>query len=126
MPQILVSYDASLDDVLDRRAFARELHAVAAETDDGITVGGCRTRFQRVEETVVGDDQPGQALVHLEFAILPGRTEVAKRALGAAVLDVLRRHTAVVPPGTVVHASVDVTELGTAYTAYKGPGGTGA
>jgi 5-carboxymethyl-2-hydroxymuconate isomerase len=126
MPQILVSYDASLDDVLDRQAFARELHTVAAETDDGITVGGCRTRFQRVEETVIGDDRPGQALIHLEFAILPGRTEGAKRALGAAALGVLRRHTATVPPGTVVHASVDVTELGTAYTAYQGPGGTGA
>ena len=120
MPHIAVDYDHSLHATFDRRRFALALHALAAETVDGITVESCKTRFRCVEETVIADGEPGQALIHIEFAILPGRTTETKSALSRAVLDLVRRHTASVP-GLVVHASVDVCDLGRAYTKHVSP-----
>ncbi|MEW1751634.1 5-carboxymethyl-2-hydroxymuconate Delta-isomerase [Streptomyces angustmyceticus] len=114
MPHITVDYDAPLDGFFDRRCFARELHTLAAKTVDGITVESCKTRFRRVDEAVIADGEPGQALIHIDFAILPGRTTETKAALSQAVLDLVRSHTAAVPD-TVVHASVDVSDLSGAY-----------
>ncbi|MFI7101376.1 5-carboxymethyl-2-hydroxymuconate Delta-isomerase [Streptomyces sp. NPDC050161] len=126
MPHILVSYDASLHDVIDRRGFARELHALAARTVDDITVESCKTRFCRVDETVIADDEPGAALIHLEFAVLPGRSTQVKTELSRAVLALLRQHTAAAPDTLVVHTSVDVTDLDAAYTKHvERGGGTG-
>ncbi|MFE1764006.1 5-carboxymethyl-2-hydroxymuconate Delta-isomerase [Streptomyces angustmyceticus] len=114
MPHITVDYDAPLDGFFDRRRFALELHTLAAETVEGITVESCKTRFRRVDEAVIAGGEPGQALIHVDFAILPGRTTETKAALSQAVLDLVRSHTAAVPD-TVVHASVDVSDLSGAY-----------
>jgi 5-carboxymethyl-2-hydroxymuconate isomerase len=120
MPHILVDYDEALQESFDRRGFACELHKLAAETVDGITVESCKTRFRRVDEAVIGHDEPGHALIHVEFAILPGRSNQAKSALSQAVLDLVRRHTA--SAGAVaVHASVDVCDLGAAYAKHVAP-----
>ncbi|UWS70046.1 hypothetical protein [Streptomyces noursei] len=73
MPHILVDHDASLREALDPRRFAHALHALAAETVDGITVESCKTRFRCVDEAVIAHDEPQQALVHVDFAILPGQ-----------------------------------------------------
>ncbi|KPC58830.1 5-carboxymethyl-2-hydroxymuconate Delta-isomerase [Streptomyces chattanoogensis] len=115
MPQILVDYDATLQDFLDRRRFARELHALAAQTVDGITVESCKTRFRCVDEAVIAHDEPQQSLIHVDFAILPGRTTEAKSALSRAVLDLVSSHTASAT-GVTVHASVDVRDLDASYT----------
>ncbi|MFE1772682.1 5-carboxymethyl-2-hydroxymuconate Delta-isomerase [Streptomyces sp. NPDC059008] len=120
MPHILVDYDEALQESFDRRGFARELHTLAAKTVDGITVESCKTRFRRVEEAVIAHDEPGHALIHVEFAILPGRSTQDKSALGQAVLDLVRRHTASADAVTV-HASVDVRDLDAAYVKHVAP-----
>ncbi|MFH8681013.1 5-carboxymethyl-2-hydroxymuconate Delta-isomerase [Streptomyces lydicus] len=117
MPHILVEYDRALLEVLDRRRFALELHALAARTVDGITVESCKTRFRCPEEVVIAHGDPQQALIHIELAILPGRTPQTRSALGAAVLQLVRRHTASAS-GVAVHASVDVRELTAAYAKH--------
>lgn len=124
MPHITVDYDKPLHDSFDRRRFALELHSLAAKTVDGITVESCKTRFRCVDEAVIADGAPGQALIHIDFAILPGRTTETKTALSRAVLDLVRAHTSAVPD-TVVHASVDVVDLGAAYTKHVGGGTPG-
>ncbi|MBC2902280.1 5-carboxymethyl-2-hydroxymuconate Delta-isomerase [Streptomyces cupreus] len=119
MPHITVDYDKPLDGFFNRRRFALELHALAAKTVDGITVESCKTRFRYVEEAVISDGKPGQALIHIDFAILPGRSTQTKTELSRAVLDLVRAHTATVPD-TVVHASVDVHDLSASYTKHVG------
>ncbi|MFI0790381.1 5-carboxymethyl-2-hydroxymuconate Delta-isomerase [Streptomyces lydicus] len=117
MPHILVEYDRALQEVLDRRRFALELHALAARTVDGITVESCKTRFRCPEEVVIAHGDAQHALIHVELAILPGRTPQTRSALGAAVLQLVRRHTASAS-GITVHASVDVRELTAAYAKH--------
>ncbi|MGP8296616.1 5-carboxymethyl-2-hydroxymuconate Delta-isomerase [Streptomyces inhibens] len=125
MPHILVEYDEALQGSFDRRRFALELHSLAAKTVDGITIESCKTRFRCVDEAVIAHGEPAQALIHVEFALLPGRTTEAKSALSQAVLELVRSHTASVP-GTTIHASVDVRDLGAAYSKHVAPAVPGA
>ncbi|MEU9114531.1 isomerase [Streptomyces sp. NPDC048483] len=120
MPHILVDYDATLQEFLDRRRFAHELHALAAKTVDGITVESCKTRFRCVDEVVIAHDEPQHALIHVDFAILPGRTTETKSVLSRAVLDLVSSHTAAAS-GVTVHASVDVRDLDGSYTKREAP-----
>ncbi|MFF5447285.1 5-carboxymethyl-2-hydroxymuconate Delta-isomerase [Streptomyces sp. NPDC012888] len=116
MPQITVDYSANLSEVFARRAFALALHSLTAEVAGG-AVADCKTRFRCLEEVHVADGAPENAVVHVELGLLAGRTEAVKAELSAAVLDLLRTH---LPSGDgrVVHASVDVVELGPAYRKY--------
>ncbi|MFB7866896.1 MULTISPECIES: 5-carboxymethyl-2-hydroxymuconate Delta-isomerase [unclassified Streptomyces] len=84
MPHITVDYSAPLD----RRGFARALHPVVVETVEA-RLAGCVTSFREIEETVVGDGADGAALVHVDIALLPGRSAEAKARLSAAVLALL-------------------------------------
>ncbi|WP_043262998.1 isomerase [Streptomyces sp. CT34] len=120
MPHILIDHDATLREVLDRRRFAHELHALAAKTVDGITVESCKTRFRCVDDVVIAHGEPQQALIHVDFAILPGRTTETKTLLSQAVLDLVRTHTAAAT-GLTVHASVEVRDLDAAYAKHVKP-----
>ncbi|MER6048619.1 isomerase [Streptomyces sp. NPDC001793] len=117
MPHVLVDHDATLREFLDSRRFAHELHTLAAKTVDGITVESCKTRFRCVEDVVIAHDAPQQALIHVDFAILPGRSTETKTTLSQAVLDLVRAHTAAATHLTV-HASVEVRDLDAAYTKH--------
>ncbi|MEW1658905.1 isomerase [Streptomyces sp. NPDC093707] len=116
MPHITVDYDATLREILDRRRFARELHALAAKTVDGITIESCKTRFRCVDDIAIAHGEPQQVLIHVDFAILPGRTAEAKSTLSEVTLDLVRTHTATASvAGLTVHASVEVRDLDAAY-----------
>ncbi|MFG2990887.1 isomerase [Streptomyces sp. NPDC048257] len=90
MPHAVVDYSDSLTDSFDRRAFALELHVLAVEMLE-TSIATCTTRFHRLEESVVGNGAVGRAVVHVE------------------------RHTAKAAD-PVIHASVDVRDLGEAHT----------
>ncbi|WP_327302706.1 isomerase [Streptomyces sp. NBC_01298] len=116
MPQITVDYSANLSDTFDRRGFASALHALTVEVA-AATVANCKTRFRCLEEVYVADGAPGSALVHVQIGLLAGRTGEVQAELSEAVLDLLFKHlsTGADGAGPVVHASVDVGELGAAY-----------
>ncbi|MFE7747433.1 5-carboxymethyl-2-hydroxymuconate Delta-isomerase [Streptomyces sp. NPDC057428] len=109
MPQITVDYSAELDDGFDRRGFALALHPLVAETVT-TKIPGCKTRFRRVEESVVGDAPAGDAIVHVEVALLAGRTAELKGRLTAAILDLLAGHLKAAD-GLVVHTSAETRDL---------------
>ncbi|MFF5972432.1 5-carboxymethyl-2-hydroxymuconate Delta-isomerase [Streptomyces sp. NPDC012769] len=87
MPQITVDYSAPLD----RRGFALALHPLVVETVDA-SLDACKTRFREVEELVVGDGATDDAVVHVEIALLAGRTDEAKARLARAVIDLVPAH----------------------------------
>ncbi|WP_034088767.1 5-carboxymethyl-2-hydroxymuconate Delta-isomerase [Streptacidiphilus albus] len=107
MPQITVDHSDRL--VLDRRAFAAELHPLVAKTID-TTVDACKTRFSRIEESFIGDGDPAQVMLHLEIGILAGRSTELKTELSEAVLALVRSH-ATAAPGDRLHLAVDVVDL---------------
>jgi 5-carboxymethyl-2-hydroxymuconate isomerase len=111
MPHITVEYTQALDGTFDRRGFARALHPLTAKIID-TRVEACKTRFWRIaeEDVYVGDGEPGHPFIHIELAVLSGRTSEVKAELSEAVLALARNHTADVS-GLTVHISVDVTDL---------------
>ncbi|WP_327119248.1 isomerase [Streptomyces sp. NBC_01341] len=113
MPQITVDYSAELDDGFDRRGFALALHPMVAETVT-TKIPSCKTRFRRVEESVVGDAPAGDAIVHVEVALLAGRTPELKERLAEAILGLLAGHLKPAD-GLVVHTSAETRDLDPSY-----------
>ena len=107
MPQITVDYSAPLD----RRGFALALHPLVVETVNA-TLDACKTRFREVEETVVGDGSTEDVIVHVEIALLYGRTDDAKARLSKAVLALLPKY---VKATENVRLSVEVRDLESSY-----------
>ncbi|MFF8590234.1 5-carboxymethyl-2-hydroxymuconate Delta-isomerase [Streptomyces sp. NPDC015220] len=118
MPQITVDYSAELADDFDRPGFARALHAATVEIA-AASSAACKTQFRRTEDSVVGEDSEGQAIVHVHIALLAGRTEETKAELTEAALGLLRRY---VKPGAGValHASAVVSDLDPSYRKFEG------
>ncbi|MHB9754128.1 5-carboxymethyl-2-hydroxymuconate Delta-isomerase [Streptomyces sp. BYX5S] len=114
MPQITVDHSAELDDRLDREGLAASVHQAAVDTV-AARVAACKTRFRRVGVTVVGDGPA--AVVHVEVALLAGRTEEAKVALAEAILAALPHHIKE-PAG--VHLSAEVRDLTPSYRSALG------
>jgi 5-carboxymethyl-2-hydroxymuconate isomerase len=113
MPHFTVDYSTALSDAFDRRGFALALHPLTARVID-TAVDSCKTRFRPVEETVVADGATEHAVIHVEVAIMPGRTDEVKAELSRAVLELVLSHTAPMTD-VVMHASVDVHDLSEAY-----------
>lgn len=113
MPQITVDYSAELDDTFDRAGFTGALHPLIAETVS-TKITACKTRFRRIEETVVADAPGGDALVHIEIALLAGRTPETKARLTESVLELL---AARVRPteGLALHLSAETRDLDPSY-----------
>ncbi|MET7741556.1 5-carboxymethyl-2-hydroxymuconate Delta-isomerase [Streptomyces sp. NPDC005385] len=117
MPQITVDYSATLDDAFDRQGFALALHDEVVETA-AAKIGACKTQFRRTEDTVVGADTAGHAVVHVTLGLLAGRTEEVRARLAEATLELLRAY--VKPAGGVeLHASAEVRDLDPSYRKFE-------
>ncbi|MFC0622444.1 5-carboxymethyl-2-hydroxymuconate Delta-isomerase [Kribbella deserti] len=97
MPQITVEYSESLSEAFDRRALALALHHAAAELIHS-AIPGFKTRFRAIDEGVIASGGSGEAMIHVELAILPGRDEETRTRLGELTLATLHDHLR--PAGT--------------------------
>ncbi|MDQ1044881.1 5-carboxymethyl-2-hydroxymuconate Delta-isomerase [Streptomyces sp. V4I2] len=117
MPQITVDYSTPLAEGFDRRGFALALHDAVVEIA-AAKHEACKTRFRATEDTTVGRDGNGHAIVHVSLALLAGRTDETKAQLTEAVLELLR--TYVKPAdGLALHASAEVRELDASYRKFE-------
>ncbi|MET9495484.1 isomerase [Streptomyces sp. NPDC006552] len=116
MPVITVDHSAALDGRLDRPGLAGAVHRACVE-HVAARIPACKTRFRRAEETVVGDAAEEASVVHIEIALLAGRTEEARTALAEAVLALLPAH---LKEAQGVHLSVEVRDLAPAYRSALG------
>ncbi|MEU8520287.1 isomerase [Streptomyces sp. NBC_01216] len=107
MPQITVDYSAPLD----RRGFALALHPLVVETVD-TQIDTCKTRFREIEETVCGDGSTDDVVVHVDIALLAGRSAKTKARLAEAVLELLPLH---LKQRDGVRTSVEVRDLEPSY-----------
>ncbi|MGC0416099.1 5-carboxymethyl-2-hydroxymuconate Delta-isomerase [Embleya sp. AB8] len=112
MPHITVDYSAALDRVLDRKAFARDLHPVVVSGAG--SAGTCKTFFRAAEETYLGDSDAPAAFVHVDIGLLPGRSNQLKERLADEVLELLAKHLHPQPDDRVIR-SVEVRDLPSSY-----------
>jgi 5-carboxymethyl-2-hydroxymuconate isomerase len=116
MPQITVDYSAVLSDGFDRPAFAKALHDEVVRTA-AAKPAACKTQFRATEDTVVGPDTDGHAIVHVTLGLLAGRTDETKVTLTENVLELLREHVKV-GEGLALHASAEVRDLDPSYRKF--------
>jgi 5-carboxymethyl-2-hydroxymuconate isomerase len=116
MPQITVDYSAPLADGFDRRGFALALHDAAVEIA-AARYEACKTQFRATEDTTVGRDEDGHAVIHVSLGLLAGRSEETKARLTDAVLELLRKHVTL-GEGFALHASAEVRDLDPSYRKY--------
>ncbi len=90
MPQITVEYSAELGDAFDRRGFALALHRTVSPLVSS-DVAAFKTRFRRIEESVIGDGSPA-AMVHVRVGLLSGRPVELKQEVGRAVIELAGEH----------------------------------
>lgn len=109
MPHIAVDYSATLADTFDRQGFAQALHPLVSKIADA-PVSGCKTRFRPLDETYISDGESDEAMIHIQVALLDGRTPETKLKLSTEVLALARAHTAATP-GLTVHTSVEIHDL---------------
>ncbi|WP_425840828.1 5-carboxymethyl-2-hydroxymuconate Delta-isomerase [Streptomyces fractus] len=115
MPQITVDYSPRLTDTLDRAALATALHALIVEGSG--SRGTCKTFFRAATETyVVGSEYDDVPVVHVEVALLPGRSERTMTRLSQRILALLLEHVGA-DSGADVVCSVEVRPLA-AYSLY--------
>ena len=89
MPQLTLEYTKNIDDgTLDVGEVLGELHRVLAD-HGGIDIASFKSRAHRLNDYRIGDGDPQNAFVHLEVALLNGRSLELRQALGQRCLDVL-------------------------------------
>ena len=109
MPQISIEYSSNLGDAFDPRGFAAQVHALVVASVD-TELASCKTRLIELEDVLIGDGSPGNAMIHVDLRILSGRSEAQKQQLGREVMAALGeavRH----PGGLKLQLTVEVREL---------------
>lgn len=114
MPRITVDHSDRPADDVDRPGFAQALHAAAFEIA-AAKPSACKTRFRRTEETTVGTDTGGHAVV---LALAPGRTGATKDRLTTAVVESLRRYGKPAD-GLVLRLPAEVRDLDMSYRRFE-------
>jgi 5-carboxymethyl-2-hydroxymuconate isomerase len=109
MPQVSVEYSESLAAAFDRRGFALALHTGGGEVI-GSAVSAFKTRFRTTGETVIADGDPGEAMIHIEMGILPGRDAETKDRLGELTLALLADHLGPTE-GLNIQLTVEIRDL---------------
>ncbi|MET7454018.1 isomerase [Streptomyces sp. NPDC005574] len=117
MPQITVDYSEQLAEGFDRRGFARGLHEAVVEIA-AAKYEACKTQFRATQDTTVGLDEDGHAVVHVTLGLLAGRSDETKLRLTETVLELLRQY---VKPaeGIALHASAEVRDLDPSYRKFE-------
>ncbi|KFG05369.1 5-carboxymethyl-2-hydroxymuconate Delta-isomerase [Streptomyces scabiei] len=117
MPQITVDYSAVLSEGFDRPMFAKALHEEVVRTA-AAKPEACKTQFRATDDTVVGPDTDGHAIVHITLGLLAGRTDDTKVTLTENVLELVRQY---VKPsaGLALHASAEVRDLDPSYRKFE-------
>ena len=75
----------------DWKALFAKLHPVLKEMTGTPSIANCKSRAYCTDNYLVGDT-PGVGFLHLEIAILEGKTAEEKKAIGAKVREILVEH----------------------------------
>jgi 5-carboxymethyl-2-hydroxymuconate isomerase len=110
MPHFTIEYSRNLEDRVDFRDLAKNIHAAALST--GVfDVAAVRTRTEPRDNYVIADDRPENAYVAITARIAAGRSEEVRKRVGQTVFDVLCDSLAKVYETTPIGLSLEVQEI---------------
>ncbi|MFO1257713.1 MAG: isomerase [Gammaproteobacteria bacterium] len=88
MPHITVEYTDNLKDNIDFKALFIKIHEIIHDIIHA-PIHVCESQARKMNQAIIGDGHPHQAMVKLEIHLLEGRTPELKAALGERVLAYL-------------------------------------
>ncbi|MEU3346529.1 isomerase [Streptomyces sp. NPDC006700] len=113
MPHVTVTYTNELGEyeALECEVIGPELHSLIV-ANSGARPEACRIRFVYPQDDwyIAGRTEDTHQAVHIEIALMPGRSAEVKRALSESVLALLRARVGPFPEFEV-HFSVEVRDL---------------
>lgn len=122
MPQIIFEYSASIKDLPDWDRFFKKIHLLV-HRETGIDPESCKSRALRLEPFYVGEGTKYSGFVHLEVALLSGRTINMKQLLGNALLELLKAEFSKETAGNKVQLTVEIRDI-QRQAYFKHPPGT--
>lgn len=122
MPHLTLEYTANLSDSRSEEDLLLSVHFLL-ESIAGVKIENCKSRWRAVEDWVVGAGDESSAFVHLDVRFMEGRAEEVKRALGIALLEMLKASFGSTETGTRLQITVEIRDIRKA-AYFKDPPGT--
>jgi 5-carboxymethyl-2-hydroxymuconate isomerase len=110
MPHLTLEYTASLAQAAELAGVLGELNHLIADIAN-IQIGNFKSRAIQREVFVVGAEESDEGFVHLEIAILSGRTPAIKEEIGCGCLAILERRFCPRERGPAIQITVEIREI---------------
>jgi 5-carboxymethyl-2-hydroxymuconate isomerase len=104
MPHTILEYSDNIVEAADFQPFWRELHPALVEIAQ-VRLQDIKSRAYRCEAFRMAGGDPACAFVHLTIRLMEGRSPEALAPIGAAALELLKKHFA----GTLAQRQCDLT-----------------
>ncbi len=122
MPQITLEYTSNVHSDSDWGGLVLQVHKLVSQVA-GIPIENCKSRILEHSRYITGAGGSDKAFVHLEIALLDGRSRVLKSEMGNHLLTLLQ--TQLLPENTQVDLQITVEIRDIDRTTYfKYPKGT--
>lgn len=110
MPQITLEYTDNVGAPDDLDGLFAELHRILSEVG-GIRIENCKSRAVALRDYRVGEGEKAGAFVHLEVAILDGRSLELRQKLGGEMLGALEAAFRTASDDLDLQITVEVREM---------------
>lgn len=109
MPQITLEYSSNISREVNFKNLLLEIHRNVSQIVN-CDILNCKSRVTKLDNYLIGDGEVSNAMIHLEIAILDGRTEEVKTELGEKILSIIETYFAG-SYGLKIQITVDVKDL---------------
>lgn len=110
MPQITLHYTANITSSVHFDEMFLKIHRILNETG-GVDIGNCKSRALRFEDYFIGEGKPEKAFVHLDVALLEGRSDEVKSELGNEILEYLKSAYGTAIKQTDLQITVEIRDI---------------
>lgn len=90
MPHIKLEHSSNLKFELNNKTLFAAIHQVLEQA--GINIENCKSRTLELDDFYVGSGGENKGFIHLEVAILEGRSENVKKEAGKKILQMLKNN----------------------------------
>jgi 5-carboxymethyl-2-hydroxymuconate isomerase len=122
MPQITLQYTDNINQNLDFDELFLEVHTTVSEIA-GIAIANCKSRTMKLERYYVARGEAKHAFVHLDIAVLEGRSVELKQEMGSKILDILTKYYAPSIDAVDLQLTVEIRDISRDFY-FKFPKGT--
>ena len=110
MPHLTLETSENLRPLPPFRDLFGRLHQLL-ESEAGIRIGNCKSRWRESAQFLVGAGGEGAAFAHLDIRFLEGRSHETRERVGSTALEILRDSFVGIPEGMDLQITVEIQEI---------------